>query len=126
MKTLKIQWRHYDKEGETCTRCNNTRNNIKQVLELISKDKKNNGIKIDYHEIKLKADKMHESNMILINGLKLEDILNATVSENFCHSCSCLAGAKTNCRTIKTKSGIIEVITQEMIIEAIQKVLMDV
>jgi hypothetical protein len=119
MKEIKIEWMHYDKEGETCTRCNNTGDNVKAALKTISKDNKFKDIQISYHETKLDADKMPDSNTVLINGQKLEDILNATASENYCHSCSCLAGAGSNCRTIIKDGKNYEAIPEEMVLEAI-------
>ena len=121
MKELKIEWKHYDKEGETCTRCNRTGDNIKTALSVISKDDSYKNIKIDYKETILEANKMPDSNTILINGQKLEDILNARASENYCHSCSCLAGSGTNCRTIELNDKSYEDIPKELILEAINK-----
>lgn len=120
MKELNIEWMHYDKEGETCTRCNNTGDNIKAVLETMSKDKTDKGIKINYKETILEAKDMPDSNTVLINGKKLEDILNAKASENYCHSCSCLAGSGTNCRTIELNDKSYEAIPEELILGAIK------
>lgn len=119
MKKLHIEWMHYDKEGETCTRCNNTGDNVKAAIETILKDKDFKNIEIIYKETKLEADKMPDSNTVLINGQKIEDILEATASENYCHSCSCLAGTGSNCRTIIRDGKSYEAIPQEMITEAI-------
>lgn len=123
MKKVSIEWRHYDKEGETCTRCNNTGDNIKSAIKTISNSPELKGVQIDYIETKLEADRMPESNSVLINNLPLEKILNATTSENHCHSCSCLAGESTNCRTIELKDKIYEVIPEELVIDAIKKLL---
>ena len=120
MNTIKIEWMHYDKEGETCTRCNNTGDNIKSALEKISKDSDFKDIKVNYKETKLNADKMPESNTVLINDRKIEDILGASSSENFCHSCSCLAGQGTNCRTIEKDGESYEDIPEQMIIDALK------
>lgn len=119
MKKLTIEWKHYDKEGETCTRCNNTGENIKRALVNISTDPKFKGIKIIYKETKLEASQMSESNIVLVNGQLLEDILNATASENHCHSCTCLAGKDTDCRTINLNDKIYEDIPEKLIIRAI-------
>jgi len=118
MKNLNIEWQHYDKEGETCTRCNHTGDNLKAAIELIPKT-----VKINYKETRLESDEMPESNTILINGRKLEDILNATTSENYCDSCSCLAGIGTNCRTVKYDGRVYEDLSTEMILEAIDKLI---
>lgn len=119
MKNITIEWLHYDKEGETCTRCNNTGANIKNVIKQFQTDSSFKNIKIKYLETKLDADEMPNSNTILINGQKLEDILGASVSDNFCHSCSCLAGRGSNCRTVKYAGISYETIPIELIIKAI-------
>lgn len=119
MKEIIVEWKHYDKEGETCTRCNNTGDNIKKVLKKISKDAKFKNLNMSYKETKLEAEEMPESNSIFINGKPIEDILSATASENYCHSCSCLAGAGTNCRTLKYLGDTYESISEEIILKAI-------
>lgn len=121
MKEIKIEWKHYDKEGETCTRCNNTGDNVKKALKMASRDDKLKNVKISFKETKLEADKMAESNTVLINGVPIEDILDASASENYCHSCSCLAGEDTNCRTVELGGTSYEDIPEKMILEAINK-----
>jgi len=123
MRELNIEWMHYDKEGETCTRCNNTGDNLKRALEEMSKDETCESTKINYKETKLEANDMPDSNTVLINGQKLEDILNAKASENYCHSCSCLAGQGSNCRTVKYDGKVYEDLPVEMILEAIKTVI---
>lgn len=121
MKKLNIEWKHYDKEGKTCTRCNNTGDNIKKVLEKISEDSNFKGVEFEYIETKLGAKEMRNSNTVLINDLSIEEILSAKASENYCHSCSCLEGKDTYCRTIEVKGSIYEIIPEELIFEAIKK-----
>lgn len=125
MNELKIEWKHYDKEGETCTRCNNTGDNIQKALETISNDSRFNDVKIIFEETKLKEDRMPESNTVLINGQKIEDVLSAAASENYCHSCSCLAGKGSNCKTVRYDGKIYEDLSIEMILEAIRRKMAD-
>lgn len=82
MKKIKIEWKHYDKKGETCTRCNNTGDNLKEAIAGIQKKYKD--IKIDYSETILSAKDMNISNSILINDKSIEDILGIKSSENYC------------------------------------------
>lgn len=86
MKNIKIEWKHYDKEGETCTRCNNTGDNIKLAIKELPKD-----MNVECTETKLEAKDMAISNSVLINGVLIEDILGLKSSHNHCHSCTCLA-----------------------------------
>jgi len=119
MKKLEIEWKHYDKEGKTCVRCKSTGQNIEEALQKISEDVSYKNIEIDYKETILSASEMPDSNTVIINGRKLEDILSAETSENYCHSCSCLADSDTNCRTIKFGNENYDSIPKEMILEAI-------
>lgn len=121
MKELKIEWKHYDKAGETCTRCNNTGDNLKEAIAEIQKKYKS--VKINYLETILSAKDMHISNSILINNKLIEDILGVKSSESYCHSCSCLNGNDTNCRTIEASGNTYEEIPKEFITLALKKVI---
>ena len=118
---VKIEWLHYDKEGETCTRCNKTGDNVKSVIKKISSSPRFNDISIEFIETKLEANKMPDSNTIVIDGIKLENIVGGTTSENFCHSCSCLAGKGSNCRTMCYQDQVYEDIPEEIIEAGILK-----
>lgn len=121
MKKLSIEWKHYSKKGETCLRCNNTGRNIKEALGDIADNPNYKDVDVSYKETRLGAKKMSESNMVLINNKPIEEILNADVSENYCHSCSCLSGKDTNCRTIKISKDTIEEIPKDLILKVIEK-----
>lgn len=121
MKKLVIEWLHYDKEGETCVRCDITGENIINAIAKIANNRKYKNLIIKFIETKLEADKMSESNTILLDGEKLDDILEAKTSENFCHSCSCLAGKGSNCRTMRYQDKIYEDIPEEIIERGILK-----
>lgn len=124
MKKLSLGWKHYAEEGGTCLRCNNTGNNIQKALKDISKNPNYKGVDVSYKETKLDAEKMSESNTVLINNKPIEEILNAEVSENYCHSCSCLVDKDTNCRTIKISKDTFEEIPKDLIIKAIERELL--
>jgi hypothetical protein len=121
MRKLKIEWKHYSKEGETCTRCNNTGDNIKKAIEILRRQDKYAGIAFDYTETELSAEKMPESNSIIIDGILIENVLGLKASENHCHSCTCLEGADTNCKTIVDEKRIYEEVPAEFIVLAIEK-----
>lgn len=123
MRNIKIEWKHYSKEGETCTRCNNTGTNVKSVIKKLSKIKGFENIKFNYIETELTAGKMPESNSILINEVLIEEILGLKSSDNYCHSCTCLEGADTNCKTIESQSQTYEEIPTDLIVMAIEKIL---
>jgi len=123
MRNIKIEWLHYDKEGETCTRCNKTGDNIKKAMTKLSDNPKFNDISIEFIEKKLEADNMPDSNTIIIDGEKLENLVGGTTSENYCHSCSCLAGRGSNCRTMCYQDQVYEDIPEKIIEKGLLKYL---
>lgn len=78
------------------------------------------GVKLSFTETTLPEEKLQQSNLILINGRPLEDILSdATAGKSYCSSCSCLTGREAYCRTIRYDGKTYEEIPAEVIREAI-------
>lgn len=122
MARLTIEWRHYDADGETCSRCSATGDNLVDVIADLKEELKQHGIEIYFVETKLTAERMAESNLILFNGVPIEELLaNAQSSENCCPSCSCLTGAETSCRTVVYGGKTYEEIPEDMIRTAAYK-----
>ncbi len=116
MKTITIEWRHYAKKGATCDRCAATGRSVKEVVADFTGELASRGVKVVFLETVLPEEQMAESNMILFNGIPLEDILrDTTAAENACPSCSCLTGIETSCRTIEQGGTIYEEIPAEII-----------
>jgi len=119
---LTIEWRHYDKEGETCSRCSATGNNLIKVIADLIEDLKQRDVEVSFIETKLTEEQMAESNLILFNDIAIEDLLtDADSSDNSCASCSCLTGAETSCRTILYGGKTYEEIPEDLIREAAYK-----
>ncbi|MDA8226302.1 MAG: DUF2703 domain-containing protein [Desulfitobacterium hafniense] len=123
MKTLKIEWRHLDVAGETCNRCYDTGENLNQEVKRLNRSLKPQGIEVEWFETKLDDTQIPESNVILFNGIPIEDILKIEVSENYCDSCTVLLGSKTYCRTIRYEGEEYEDIPAKAIRQAALKVL---
>lgn len=124
MKGLAIEWRHYDKEGATCDRCAATGTSVSEVVAGLTKELASRGITVTFTETKLPEDLMAQSNMVLFNGLLLEDVLDkAAADENNCPSCSCLTGSETSCRTVEYEGKSYEEIPAELIRKAAYKVI---
>ena len=121
MKKLTIEWKHFDKSGKTCDRCSSTGDNLKQVIEEMSPTLSLKGYSIELVETKLGAEDMLESNSVLINGVPVEKLLNASVDENSCVSCGDLIDGPCSCRTVKVGPDTYEAISPELIKEAILK-----
>ncbi|MEL7570428.1 MAG: DUF2703 domain-containing protein [Eubacteriaceae bacterium] len=123
MKTLKIEWRHLDIEGETCDRCYDTGENLEQEVKRLNRALKPKGITVEWSEIKLDDTKIPQSNTVFFNGAAIEDVLDIKISENYCQSCTDLLGKKTYCRTILFEGEEYEDIPAKAIRKAAYKVL---
>jgi Domain of unknown function (DUF2703) len=117
---LIIEWRHYDKDGLTCSRCSGTGANLAAVVaEYLQK-----GIEIELQETLLPFDRISESNLILINGVALEELLaGGSSGESECVSCGCLAGQATSCRTVQHAGTVYDELPPELIRRGIDEVL---
>lgn len=123
MKNLKIEWKHLDVDGETCVRCSDTGETLAQVVEDLTKKFESKGIRVEYIETKLDDTQIPQSNVILFNGIPLEDVLDIKVSENYCESCTSLLGRNTFCRTVEYEGTVFEDIPAKAIRQAALKTL---
>lgn len=125
MKTLKIEWKHLDVAGDTCNRCYDTGENLVQEVKRLNRTLQPQDIEVELIETKLDDTQIPQSNMILFNGIPIEDILDIKVSENFCDSCTTLlaTGAEIYCRTITYDGNEYEDIPAKAIRQAALKVL---
>ena len=123
MRSLKIEWRHLDIQGETCERCYDTGENLMNEVKRLKRALESRGIAIELTEIKLDDNKITQSNTILFNGIPIEDILDIEISDNYCESCTELIGQETYCRVVKFESNEYEDIPAKAIRQAAYKVL---
>ncbi|MDD2500134.1 MAG: DUF2703 domain-containing protein [Geobacter sp.] len=118
-RSVLIEWRHYDKDGLTCNRCCGTGANLRQVVA----DYAGRGVLIELQEILLPFERISESNLVLINGVPLEQLLAGVTGESECASCGCLAGQATQCRTVECDGETFEELTPELLRRGIEAVL---
>lgn len=122
MKRLEIEWRHYDKTGQTCDRCAATGSSVREVVAELSTELAENGVIVSFTETLLPKELIAQSNLLLFNGVPLEEVLdNAAADENHCVSCSCLTGSETSCRTVEFEGKSYEEIPAELIRTAAYK-----
>ena len=124
MQKIKIEWKHFDKEGKTCQRCSKTGKNLIRALKDLKAEFASNRIQVELKETKLPENRMVESNSILIDGVPLEDLIsNAEVRKSICRSCSELTKQLVNCycRTIQHEENAFEEIPVDIIKQAILK-----
>ena len=123
MKTLKIEWRHLDVEGDTCDRCYDTGENLANEVKRLKRALEPQGIAIELIETKLDDSQIPQSNAILFNGAPIEDILDIEISENYCESCTALLGKETYCRAVRFEGNEYEDIPAKAIRQAAYKAL---
>ena len=124
MKQLLIEWKHYDKEGNTCVRCSNTGIALQRAISDLREDLKEKGIRIVFKETKLSEDEIQASNSIILNNVLLEDLLDdARKVETTCNSCCELIGSDVSCRALDCRGQTIEDINVTLIKEAINNLL---
>lgn len=114
-KRLEIEWKHFAVGEATCKRCGNTGNSLKEVIEDLRQEFAPSGVKINLTETLLDKTRIAESNEILMNGTKIEDLLAAVVVPTDCPSCGTLAGESICCRAIEIGNERCEDIPSDMI-----------
>lgn len=123
MKTLKIEWKHLDVEGETCERCYDTGENLNQEVKRLKRVLQPLDIEVELIETKLADDEVAQSNMLLFNDVPIEEILDIKILSNYCDSCSALLETETYCRTVIYEGNEYEDVPAKAIREAAYKAL---
>lgn len=122
MKKILIEWKYYAKNGGTCLRCSGTRTNLSSALKELKEDLIKKDIHLEFKETVLPESKIPQSNIILIDGVPIEELLPDTArGENKCCSCSNICGKPTNCRTLNQRDLVFEEIPTRLIKEAVFK-----
>lgn len=116
MKDLSIEWRRYTKEGTTCDRCAGTGNAVRSVIRDLQKELGSKGITITLIETELPEEEIAQSNILLFNGVPLEEVLQeSSAGESDCPSCACLTNSRTACRTVQYQGTAYEEIPPHLI-----------
>lgn len=123
MQTLKIEWKHLDVEGQTCNRCYDTGESLIKEIKNLNTELQSKSVEVVLVETILDESQISQSNIILFNGVPIEEILDINISENYCESCSDLLGTKTYCRTVNYEGNEYEDIPVKAIRQAALKVL---
>ena len=124
MKELSIEWRHYEKDGSTCARCSSTGTTLAELVNDLEDELRAKGVQVTFTETLLPEEAMAQSNLVLLNGVPLEDVLeDSRASENSCPSCSCLTGKDTSCRTVEHEGAVYEEIPAGLIRKAVYRAL---
>jgi hypothetical protein len=122
-KRLEIEWKHFAVGDATCERCGNTGEALRTAIEELGREFASAGVKINLTETILDKTRIAESNEIRMNGVLLEDILDAGIVSTDCPSCGILAGERTCCRAIENWNERYEEIPVGMIKQAAYRAL---
>ena len=122
MKTLIIEWKHLDIEGETCDRCYDTGENLANEVKRLNRTFEPQGIHIEIKDALLDKNQVDQSNSLLFDGRPIEEMLDIEIASNYCASCSDLIGEVTSCRTVKYEGQEYEDIPAKAIRHAVYKI----
>ena len=117
-KKLIIEWKHLDIDRNTCNRCYYTGENLTNEIKRLNKSLKSKDIQVEFIVTKLDPTQVQLSNIILFNGVPIEEIINIGVLEKYCDSCSNLIGKDTYCRTVIFDGNIYEDVPAKAIRQA--------
>lgn len=118
MKELIIEWKHLNIDGDTCDRCYDTGENLTNEIKRLNRNLKSKGIHVELIDTKLDQSQVQQSNLILFNGVPIEEIINIEIRDNYCDSCSDLIGKDTYCRTVVFAGNTYEDVPAKAIREA--------
>jgi anti-sigma factor RsiW len=118
MKILSIKWQRLVHGGETCPRCGETGEEVKQAVEALRERLAPLGLRVTLETAELdmaawQADP-DQSNRIWVAGRPLEDWLEGEVG----HSTCCGVCGDADCRTLELEGQTYEAIPAALIIQA--------
>lgn len=118
MKEITLQWQRLMEDGQTCPRCSDTGQAVRQAADTLRTALAPLGIGLRLEEGELASDEFAhaplESNRILLQGRTLEDWVGATTG----HSPCCEVCGPNDCRTVTVDGTTYEAIPADLIIRA--------
>lgn len=122
MEKIIIEWLHYDRGGQTCCRCSDSSESIKNVIGKIKPLLKTKNIELELKETLLDEKNIDLSNTVRINGKDIMKLLNEKHGiTTACPSCSELIGKSINCQTFVYLCNTYDALPEQMLWEAILK-----
>lgn len=121
-KILLIRWYHLEVDGQTCSRCQQTKSTLSRAIEHLAPACRSAGWQISVEDIILSVEQIELSNRVEIAGRPIEDIIDIRTHMNVCDSCSHLTGKKEFCRSVEYQGKMYDDIPYAAFLEAIRKV----
>lgn len=118
MKILKIEWQRLLSEGQTCSRCGATEQEVEKASRSLEQSLAPLGIKVVLEKREITPEAFQKdpslSNTILLNGRPLEEWLGINVGQSPC----CGPCGDAECRTLESEGQVYETIPADLIIQA--------
>jgi len=118
MEKLEIKWRRLVFENETCSRCGETGNQVEKAVGILKKILKPLGIEVFLVKEKIYKSEFEanptDSNRIFLNGVGLEEWLDAKAQSSLC----CDVCGENQCRTLVYNDKEYETVPAKLIIKA--------
>ena len=93
MRIITVEWKHLDVDGTTCDHCAETGTVLADVVRQLDAECWSKGVEIVFRETLLPVAEIAQANLVLINGMAIEEILPAAkVAGSSCCSCRELTG----------------------------------
>jgi len=106
--------------GETCDRCGGTREETRAAVLDAAGLLSGVGIAVDLVEREIPPSKIAQSNRVLVNGIPAETWVGGHAVMTGCSTCEDLVGGgPACCRAIEVNGVQTEVITREVVVDAI-------
>jgi hypothetical protein len=121
-KRIVIEWRHVDL-GVQCGPCRDTGRNLWNVIEELSQEHLLDDVEVEFQNTLLPEKQYLESNVVLVNGMPIEQILDAGATFSGCQECPDTPGEPSCYRADNPDRNVFKAIPQEILRTALVKVL---
>jgi hypothetical protein len=121
---LHIEWRHLDLGQSFCGHCSDTGVNLWEVITTLGQEHLLDDVELELENTILPPEQYEESNVVLINGVPVENIVGAEVTFAGYNGCQDLNGEPCHVhRAAPGRENVFKAIPEEMLRAAILKVL---
>jgi hypothetical protein len=107
-------------EGETCDRCASTWDAAREAVDTVAAEVAGIGLAVDLREVPLPAQRLSDSNRVLVNGRLAEEWLSGSAAMTECASCGDLVGESVCCRSYEIDGRASDSLSAEDIARAIR------
>jgi hypothetical protein len=114
-----VEFEYLTVDGETCDRCGDTREAVRSAVADARAALPSALAALEFVERELTADRLVESNRVLVNGRPAEEWLGGVSVMSDCPSCSDLVGESVCCREIEVDGVRTEAVGRDVVFDAI-------